>query len=130
MPENVPASGSPSRYSERRRHPRVEARLKIRTNGPSPGLLTTTNISLGGAFGETNRFFQVGSRIHCVLTPPRHTSIRGTVEAVADVLRSTAEGTRDKRSFFAAIQFVEIEAERKDRLHELLRQLSGIDYPG
>ena len=129
MPMNEPAAaGSPGRYSERRKHPRIEARLKIRTTGVAPGWLTTENISLGGAFGETDRYLSPGSRLHCVLTPPRHAGVRGTVEAVADVLRSNAAGEGGRKSNSAAIRFVEIGDDGKERLRDLLRRLSGIDY--
>ena len=52
-----------------RQHPRFQARLKIRTDGAMPGSITTRNISLGGAFGETSLVFPVGTQVACILYP-------------------------------------------------------------
>ena len=58
-----PGGGGDFPRVNRRRHPRIQARLSIRTNGALPGKLTTRNISLGGAFGETTQIYPIGTRL-------------------------------------------------------------------
>jgi hypothetical protein len=103
--------------------------LRIRTDGAVPGILTTINISLGGAFGETSRFLPVGTSLHCTLEPPRRIGLRGVVEADAAVLRSQTENGEGKNAHFAAIQFTRMEGSGQRRLKDLLERLSGVDYP-
>lgn len=116
-------------WAERRRHPRILARLRIRTDGADPGTLTTSNISLGGAFGETTRPLQVGSILNCVLEPPRRLGLKGVVEVGAEVLRSNTSENGSRRVHFAAIQFTRLIKPGHDRLKDLLQRLSGVDYP-
>jgi hypothetical protein len=116
-------------WAERRRHPRIQARVRIRTDGTVPGTLTTTNISLGGAFGETSRQLEVGSSVNCVMEPPRRVGLKGVVEAKAAVLRANTTENGARRVHFAAIQFTRLEKPGHGLLRDLLQRLSGVDYP-
>lgn len=122
------AGGEKTRHwAERRRHPRVLARLRIKTNGENPGWLTTENISLGGAFGTTERFYAVGSHLQCVLETPRRLKLKGLLAMEGKVLRSGAK--ERKKSYSTAIQFTGMEEPTSRLLKEILQKLSGVDYP-
>lgn len=121
-------SGDKARHwAERRRHPRVLARVRIMTNGKYPGRLTTENISLGGAFGTTNRCYAVGTNLQCVLESPRRLKLKVHLMMEGEVLRS---GTKErKKGHFAAIQFTGMKEPADRLLKEILRKLSGVDFP-
>ena len=114
-------------WAERRRHPRVLARLRIRFNGENPGRLTTENISLGGASGTTKSFYTEGTNLQCVLEPPRRLKLKGLLTMEGEILRSGER--KQEKSYFAAIQFKGMKEPANRLLKEILQKLSGVDYP-
>ncbi len=113
-----------------RKHPRFQARLNIRTNGAMPGSMTTRNISLGGAFGETSQVFPVGAQVAFILYPQRGVAGNKEIKFRAKVLRTGAEAERGKTVNLAAVCFIKFEQNRLEALRKLLQNLSEVVFSG
>ena len=77
-----------------------------------------------------SRYYQVGASLDCVLEPPRRVGLPTELPVRAAVLRSRTERVGGKETYFAALQFTEMNDSVNEILRDLLRQLSGVAHPG
>ena len=111
-----------------RQHPRFQAQLKIRTDGAMPGSITTRNISLGGAFGETSLVFPVGAQITCILYLQQRVSGNKEIKFQAKVLRTEVEAERGKTVNLVAVCFMEFEQNSLEAFRKILQKFSEADF--
>lgn len=111
---------------EKRRHPRVEERLTLRSASAETGPveMSTTNLSLGGAHVVSNRYMPLMTRVEVTLhLPPDDSPDSGPrpVRAEAVVVRIHPPEARDDcRSFEMALFFSRMESRDRTALARYL----------
>ena len=111
---------------ERRRHPRLEDRLTLRSSSPDAGSLdmSTTNLSLGGVQVVTSRYLPLMTRVEVTLhLPPDGGQDTGPrpVKAEAVVVRVLPPApTHESRSFEMALFFSRMEQQDRTVLAHYL----------
>jgi len=112
---------------EKRRHPRLQDRLTLRSSCPGTGSLemSTTNLSLGGAHVVTSRYMPLMTRVEVTLHLPPDAGVESRplpLKAEAVVVRIHPPApNHGARSFEMALFFSRME--RQDR-STLARYLS------
>lgn len=111
---------------ERRRHPRLEDRLTLRSSSPDAGSLdmSTTNLSLGGVQVVSSRYLPLMTRVAVTLhLPPYAGQDSGPrpVKAEAVVVRVLPPApTPESRSFEMALFFSRMEQQDRNALAHYL----------
>ena len=111
---------------EKRRHPRVQDRLTLRSSSPETGSveMSTTNLSLGGAHVVTNHYMPLMTRVEVTLHLPPAAGLESRplpVKAEAVVVRVLPPAPSPGfRSFEMALFFSHMEQHDRNALARYL----------
>jgi len=118
-----------SRRSERRREPRVDARLSMRVEGvPDDGQLSqlvteSQNISASGVYCTSSHFLSPLSKVALTIVLPRvpgHVGRQGLIKCEGIVVRCQPVAKRGDRRFELACMFSDLDARRRDLIAQFV----------
>ena len=117
--------------SEKRRHPRIQDRLTLRSRSPEgeSSEMSTTNLSLGGASVVSTRFFPLMTRVEVILHLPPDNDEEARprpVKAEAVVVRvDPPEPAEPASAYRLALFFSRLDPPDRNALARYLSTLAG-----